>query len=76
MTDMVSDLELELVGAPHLHHRHQERPPTSRRFLRNTLFFDIFSHAYILEVDEGIYPNPLLNIWYGQLYPIKSIWGS
>ena len=76
MTDMVSDLELEPVGVPHLHHRHQEHPPKSRRFLRNILFFYIVSHAYISEVDEGINPNPLLKIRYGQVHHIGSILGS
>ena len=76
MTDMVNDLELEPVGVPHLHQRHQEHPPKSRRFLRNTLFFDIFSHAYISEVDEGINPNSLLIIRYGQEHAVKSNWGS
>ena len=72
----VVDNTLEPLGVPDLHYRDQERPPKSRRFLRNILFFYIVSHAYISEVDKGIIPNPLLKIRYGQVHHIGSVLGS
>ena len=56
----VGDNTLEPLRVPDLHYRYQERPPKSRRFLRNIMFFDNINQAYISEVDKGIKPNTLL----------------
>ena len=37
---------------------------------------DIFCHAYISELDEGINPNPFPHERYGQVDHIGSTWGS
>ena len=73
---MVKNVPSNPFGVPDLHYRDQERPPKSRRFLRNILFFYIVSHAYISEIDKGIIPNSLLKIRYGQVHHIGSVLGS
>ena len=77
MIYMVSDYKFEpFWGSTSPSHDSGTSSKVKKGSWEISCFWDIISQAYISEVDEGINPNPLLKVRYGQVQHIGSILGS